>query len=277
MLVQILTRDQVAYAALAITYCIFLIAITRKSANATAAGIPAAALALVSSILLAILAALEHTKALAPSPALVFFISVTALLDIARVRTLFLTRQPLPAAMLCVGLVLKLLLLVFESRSKKKDLAALSSQTSPEKLAGPISRTMFHWINPLLTLGFKGSLKGRRLGPIDPKFDAEYLTERFAAVPQSVKNGLSKGGLSTLTLLCIGQDLLYPIIPRLFVSLFTFLQPFLIDSMLSWLTKNDRDASNQGYGLIAATFFVYFGIAVRSTLFSEKFSHANNT
>lgn len=243
----------------------FLIAIARDSAKITAAGIPAATLALVSSILLSILAALEHTRALAPSPALVLFISVTGILDVARVRTLFLTGRTLPAATFSAGLVLRLLLLVLESRSKKNDLAAQSLETSPEKLAGPISQTMFHWINPLLLLGFKGPLKGRRLGPIDSKMNAEYLTERFAAVPQQLQDRLPRGGLSTLTLACIGRDLLYPVIPRLFVSLFTFLQPFLIDAILNWLTKSDADASNQGYGLIAATFFVYFGIAVRNS------------
>lgn len=31
--------------------------------------------------------------------------------------------------------------------------------------------------------------------------------------------------------------------------------------MLSWLTRDDGDGVDQGYGLIAATFFVYSGIA----------------
>ncbi|OAR00619.1 hypothetical protein LLEC1_02971 [Akanthomyces lecanii] len=255
------TTKLVAYTALVMTHCIFLTATVRDSIDVTAAGVSAATLALVSSILLVILAALEHTRTLAPSPALVFFISITALLDLARVRTLYLMGEAFPAVTLSVGLALRLLLLVLESRSKKNDLAALPAETSPEKLAGPISRTMFHWVNPLLILGFKGSLKEKRLGPIDPKFDAEYLTNRFAPVPQHVKKGLPKGGLSTLALACIGMDLLCPIIPRLFVSFFTFMQPFLPDCMLSWLARDDRGASNQGYGLIAATFFVYFGIA----------------
>lgn len=179
---------QVAYTALAITYCILLIATARDSSGASAAGIPAATLALVASVLLAVFASLEHTRALAPSPAPIFFLSVTALLDVARVRTLYLTDKTWPAATLSAGLALRLLLLGLESRSKKNDLAAaLPSETSPEKLAGPISRTMFHWVNPLLLLGFRGSLKGRRLGPIDPQFGAAYLTERFAAVPGKIQ------------------------------------------------------------------------------------------
>ncbi|ATY65911.1 ATP-binding cassette [Cordyceps militaris] len=185
------------YTALIATYCIVLAAVARNPV-ATPAGASAAALALISSMLLAVLASLEQTRALAPSPALVLFVAGTALLDVARVRTLFLKGHLLPAATLSAGVALRLLLLVLESRSKKNDLAATSSaEASPEKLAGPLSRTVFHWVNPLLMLGFRGSLRGRSLGPIDAKLNAE----------------------------------------------------------------DDHDAANQGYGLIAATFLVYAGIA----------------
>lgn len=173
--------------ALVATYCIVLAAVAHDHATATAAGIPAAALALVSSILLAVLALLEHTRALAASPAPVFFVACTALLDAARARTLFLKNETLPAAALSAGIALRLLLLVLEGHSKEGHLAASSAVAGPEKLASPISRTVFHWVNPLLLLGFKGSLKGRSLGPIDTKFDAAYLTERFAPVPQRVQ------------------------------------------------------------------------------------------
>lgn len=250
-----------AHTALIATYCIVLAAVARNPV-ATPAGASAAALALISSMLLVVLASLEQTRALAPSTPLILFVACTALLDIARVRTLFLKGQVLPAATLSAGVALRLLLLVLESRSKKNDLAATSSaEASPEKLAGPLSRTVFHWVNPLLMLGFRGSLRGRSLGPIDAKLNAAYLTEIFTPIPQRVQAGLVKGGLSTLALKCVGHDMLYPILPRLFVSLFTFLQPFLIDAMLNWLTRDDHDAANQGYGLIAATFLVYSGIA----------------
>ncbi|KAK8143317.1 hypothetical protein G3M48_007447 [Beauveria asiatica] len=249
------------YLALIATYCVVLATVARSHATVTAAGIPAAALALVSSILLAVVASLEHTRALAASPAPVFFVVCTALLDAARVRTLFLKNEMLPAVSLTVGISLKLLLVVLEGQSKENHLAVPSAEAAPEKLASPVSRTVFHWVNPLLLLGFKGSFKGRSLGPIDPKFHAAYLTERFAPIPQRVQAGLKKGRLSYLALRCVGHDLFYPVLPRLFVSLFSFLQPFLIDAMLNWLTKKDDEAADQGYGLIAATFFVYFGIA----------------
>ncbi|TQV93236.1 ABC transporter [Cordyceps javanica] len=72
--------------------------------------------------------------------------------------------------------------------------------------------------------------------------------------------GIAKGGLSVVILTCAGHDLLLAVVPPLRVSLFTPMQPSLTDSILGWPTKDDHDVTNQGYGLIAATFFVYFGI-----------------
>lgn len=244
-----------------LTNCILLAAIAYNSKTLTSASVPSATLSLVSSILMAFFASLEHTRALAPSPALVFFLAMTALVDIARVRTLYLTDRPFPAAALSASLALRLLLLALESRSKRKDLVAPHSDTCPEKLAGPISRTMFHWVNPLLMTGFRSSLAGRGLGPIDPELEASRLSSTFSAIPPKVQSGLSEGGLSAVTLACVGHHLLYAVIPRLCVSLFTFMQPFLIDAILGWLTRQDGDAMSQGHGLIGATLFVYFGIA----------------
>ncbi|EGX95536.1 ATP-binding cassette transporter, putative [Cordyceps militaris CM01] len=222
-----------AHTALIATYCIVLAAVARNPV-ATPAGASAAALALISSMLLVVLASLEQTRALAPSTPLILFVACTALLDIARVRTLFLKGQVLPAATLSAGVALRLLLLVLESRSKKNDLAATSSaEASPEKLAGPLSRTVFHWVNPLLMLGFRGSLRGRSLGPIDAKLNAAYLTEIFTPIPQRVQGTLQQFSKQQ--------------------------RPLLIHNFQ--LDLDDHDAANQGYGLIAATFLVYSGIA----------------
>jgi ATP-binding cassette subfamily C (CFTR/MRP) protein 1 len=54
------------------------------------------------------------------------------------------------------------------------------------------------------------------------------------------------------------------ILPRLCLIGFTFAQPFLISRVLSLLEEEDDDASRmRGYGMIAATTFIYVGIAVR--------------
>ncbi|OAA55691.1 ABC transporter, transmembrane domain, type 1 [Cordyceps fumosorosea ARSEF 2679] len=260
----------VTYAALVVACCASIAASPRLPGTS----LPAAALSLLAALLLAALSSLEHARALAPSPALVFFLALTALLDVARLRTFYLLDRTFSAGALTAGLALRLLLLVLECRGKRTAAAA----ASPEELADPISRTMFGWINPLLIMGFRGSIRGR-LGPIDPKLSSTSLTERFAAVPHKIRfvlspAGLSKGGLSALTLACVGYDLLYVVIPRLCVSLFTFLQPFLLDAVLSWLTKAERDSTSHGYGLIGATFFVYFGIAAS---YSWYWHHVNRS
>lgn len=54
---------------------------------------------------------------------------------------------------------------------------------------------------------------------------------------------------------------LSPIIPRLCLTAFTFSQPFLINTTVSFVGQMDPD-SNYGKGLIGAWALVYLGIAV---------------
>jgi hypothetical protein len=43
---------------------------------------------------------------------------------------------------------------------------------------------------------------------------------------------------------------------------FTFAQPFLASSLISYLGSSDTTSKNTGYGLIGASVLVYGGIAV---------------
>jgi ATP-binding cassette subfamily C (CFTR/MRP) protein 1 len=58
--------------------------------------------------------------------------------------------------------------------------------------------------------------------------------------------------------------LLVPVIPRIFLSAFTFAQPFLITKIIQYLGE-PIDSGNKpiGYGLVGAYGIVYIGIAVR--------------
>lgn len=54
---------------------------------------------------------------------------------------------------------------------------------------------------------------------------------------------------------------------RLALVGFTFAQPFLFTRAIDYLSQQNHDATdNIGYGLIAATFIIYTGIAVSETV-----------
>lgn len=65
-------------------------------------------------------------------------------------------------------------------------------------------------------------------------------------------------------------------LPRLCLTAFAFGQPFLITRLLSLLSKADDDESRkEGYVLIAATGFTYFGLAITSLLSSHNLNRFN--
>lgn len=68
---------------------------------------------------------------------------------------------------------------------------------------------------------------------------------------------------------CLFWPLLYVVPPRVGLIGFSYAQPFLITSTISYVTlsSSQRD-SNDGLGLIAAAALIYFGIAVSLLQFS---------
>lgn len=65
-----------------------------------------------------------------------------------------------------------------------------------------------------------------------------------------------------LSLKCLGFYVLTPVIPRLFLTGFTFAQPFLASALIDYLEGRELTSANHSYGLIGASFLVYVGIAV---------------
>ncbi|KAF4921761.1 ABC transporter atnG [Colletotrichum viniferum] len=78
---------------------------------------------------------------------------------------------------------------------------------------------------------------------------------------QQSKNSLLRACIKSYFL-----SFLSPVIPRLCLSVFTFAQPFLINTTVSFVGQEKPDA-NFGKGLIGAWALVYLGIAVSTSIF----------
>lgn len=78
-------------------------------------------------------------------------------------------------------------------------------------------------------------------------------------------------GLLVQTLRCLGLYAFVPVLPRLCLTGFTFAQPFLASSLISYLENPEEATENQGYGLIGASFLVYTGVAVCGSLLQTDF------
>lgn len=234
----------------------------------TTASVASAAVSLAASISLCLLSHFEHLRSFRPSSPIVSFLSLTVLCSAVRTRTHWLAGDVGLASTLSVDVALRLGALYYEAQNKGALLLPRDEKTPDEVLAGPISRTLFHWLNGLMTRGYRGLLHPEDFSPIDNRLLSAHLRERFRRVSHrytttavSVQDGAPSPGLLWLSVKALGSVLAGPIVGRLLVTVFTFTQPFLVDAALTYLESDDPIPASHGYGLIGAAFLCYVGIA----------------
>jgi hypothetical protein len=161
---------------LVVTYTVSLgFAATHQNAL-TRVALPAAVLDLAAGIALAALVHFEHFKSVRPSLLTCVFLSLTALLDVARLRTAWIQ---LPntgwTASLTASLIAKLILLALESRSKESLLLERYQALSKESTSGPFNRALFLWLNRLLRTGWSAILRPDSLPLIDERLHVDQI------------------------------------------------------------------------------------------------------
>ncbi|ERT02739.1 hypothetical protein HMPREF1624_01041 [Sporothrix schenckii ATCC 58251] len=259
-----------------------------RAPNKTTTSIPSAVVSLVvTSIFLPLVSHIEHFTSRRPSALLSIFLVLTSLFDSTRTRTSWLVARASGstngaeiglAIALTVTVAIRVVLLYLETKGKKELLILLreNEQVPAEILAGPISRTVFHWLNSLLLVGYRNALQATDFGPIDDRLLSVRLRPKFQRVRDQYVNKENKSAASVstnrlivLTFSSLGNLLAGPIIARLAVTAFSFTQPFLAKAALTYLQSetdpNQPASRNYGYGLIGATALTYVGIAAATS------------
>lgn len=152
------------------------------SSQRTRLSIASAVLALVSTIIFAVLSYREHARSSGPCKIIQAFLLLTTLLDLARVRTQWLLPDNMAiATILSITFGSRILWLILESVPKHKYgvLVGSDEDVSPEELNGIISRSLFWWINPLLILGYNKDLSMDDLYPVDDALSGPTTFERM--------------------------------------------------------------------------------------------------
>ncbi|KAJ3497544.1 hypothetical protein NLG97_g1819 [Lecanicillium saksenae] len=234
--------------------------------------VTASAVDFIAALFLIAISRLSHSRSVRPSPLVSFYLLTTLLLDVATVRTAWLL-PPLQvqrsySTILTSATAVKAVIFVAESWEKKNWLLIDRKQLSPEETSGLPSLGVFAWLYQLFMNGFRGVLSLDSLYPLDRAMSTELMAVKFQNTLN--KHPLSRKKHALLWVLCraLYKELMFPIAPRLVFLASGFCQPYLIDTLLDFLGRNQEERrKSHSYGLILATMLTYSTIAISAALY----------
>jgi ATP-binding cassette subfamily C (CFTR/MRP) protein 1 len=266
----------------------------------TSATVPALCLGLLVSLAVTGLSARSHVRSVRPSSLLSVYLLFSCLFDAVQVRTLFIghTSKVIPS-LLSVLIALRLVLLTIECRNKRPWLLSKYRNLPPEATAGVVSRSILWWLNPLFLDGMRTLLSQDQLYALDPDLESRKTGQKLETIfaKESMRSQKKRGSsayqssiwsLPKACFRCLWISIAAMIPTRLALVGFTYGQTFLFTRAIKYLSQvKDTNSTNTGYGLIAATFIIYLGIAVgdglllsiriMSDLFDRFLLHSTNS
>ncbi|KAI5206442.1 putative ABC transporter [Aureobasidium subglaciale] len=267
------------------TQICLLVLWTTRIASATSATVSAACLGLFVSLAVAVLSSQSHVRSLRPSSLLSVYLLFSSLFDAAQVRTLFTSyADRVVPSLMSVSIALKLVLLTIECRNKRPWLYPQYKTLPPEATAGIVSRSILWWLNPLFLDGMRTLFNQDQLYAIDPDLESRNIGYKLDRTFEreclkSLSNSDSSAAPSSIWSLpracfrCLWTSIAAMIPTRLALVGFTYGQTFLFTRAINYLSQQkDATDKNIGYGLIAATFIIYVGIAVSTALYQQQIS-----
>lgn len=230
-----------------------------------------------------ILSAQSHMRSVRPSSLLSVYLLFSCVFDAVQVRTLSLSHvgKVIPS-LLSLSIVLRLILLIIECQDKKPWLRTEYQTLPPEATAGIVSRSVLWWLNPLFLNGMRTLLSQSQLYALDPDLESRETSQNLerAYVKEclrSQKNNNSSSGISSVWSLpracfrCLWISIAAMIPTRLALVGFTYGQTFLFTRAIDYLSHEENAVNvNTGYGLVAATFIIYTGIAVSEVVLWQR-------
>jgi ATP-binding cassette subfamily C (CFTR/MRP) protein 1 len=227
------------------------------------------------SLAVVVLSAQSHMRSVRPSSLLSVYLLFSCLFDAVQVRTLFISHaDKVIPSLLSLSIALRLVLLTIECRNKRPWLRAQYGTLPPEATAGVVSRSILWWLNSLFLDGTRTLLSQDQLYGLDPDLESRKTSQKLESTfekecARSQRNGDTPAGPSSVWSLpraclhCFWISIAAMIPTRLALVGFTYGQTFLFTRAINFLSQHkDTNSANTGYGLIAATFVIYIGIAV---------------
>ncbi|KAF7958001.1 hypothetical protein EAE96_003568 [Botrytis aclada] len=237
----------------------------------TRASLPAALLALIATLGLCILSYFKHSRNIRPSSIINVYLFFTSPFDAAQLRTRWLRGDYVVGNAIATSILgVKLLLLILETKGKRKILFQRYGYHSPESTSGLFARRLFWWLNPLFRLGFGGVVRDEDLYVADGELLTDACGDRLRKHWGNRTNYPQSHTLMWVMLRAMLGPLTESILPRLALIFFRFMQPFLINKIVSLVSNPDSESSNNGWGLIVASGLIYIGLALTASSSQHK-------
>jgi ATP-binding cassette, subfamily C (CFTR/MRP), member 1 len=165
---QIDSFSKVFYAVYTILHLTLLSLWTGRKIPKTRLTIACLVLTTLVYIIFLVVSYLEHLRSVRPSTFLCVYLGTSLLLDLARVRTLFLLPgSQVVARVFLAGFFCKSILLFLEMKEKRHLVGKEWQDASPEATSSIVNRTFFIWLNNTFFKGFRSDLTVDALTPLD--------------------------------------------------------------------------------------------------------------
>ncbi|KAB5582941.1 ABC transporter [Coniochaeta sp. 2T2.1] len=263
---------QVRLAVYAVLQLVLLVLSCTRAARLLDVFVASAALNLVASFCMSWMSFLEHARTPRPSMLLNAYLFLSLLFDVTQARSLWMSAKTSSeksyTGVLTASIAAKAMAIVFESMRKEKWLNWDRKDHSPEETAGLYGLGVFAWLNSLFLRGYKSVLGIPDLFPLDRHMASEALEAALQRTIDARNFNGKKHALTRALLKTLAVPYLLPVGPRVALMGFQFCQPFLIETLLNYLSEPDREnAANIGKGLIGAAVLVYMGIAFSTAFY----------
>lgn len=179
-------------AGLLTTQVALLILRSQKTIVQTNASLAADTLAIVGIAGVAWLSYIDHQRSLRPSTLLSLYLSVLVVLDIARVRTLWLIGSVAngEAAVMTGTLILTVAALQLESTEKRSSVTEEKRFCAPEEYSGFWNRTAFAWLVATFRAGYSKVIVLDDLPILDTRLQSHVLRENLVSTWAKCRNPL---------------------------------------------------------------------------------------
>ncbi|TDZ74872.1 ABC transporter atnG [Colletotrichum trifolii] len=248
----------------------FLIIQTKTPSIRTALSLAAGILNFIAVFSATFYSLLEDQRSVRPSDTLILYFSASAILDLPRLRTLWLIQANLPKALWTVIFTLTVLVVPLESISKKRFLRPTYRSLTKEEGTGFWGRSFFTWLLPFFRLGYSRVIHMADMPDVDPDLTSEGAGEPLETA-WARRRGRKHHALLRSNFAAYRTTALLGVLTRLCLTAFTFCQPFLITATVSFM-QAPRTPQSERYGqaLVGAYVLTYLGIAVSRAAYSRQ-------